>query len=199
MKTTQIFSKAVLVLAMVAGMNAQAGGYKLDQSHGEVGFSVKHLMISNVKGSFKKFSGTFDYDEAKKELKNINVEIETASIDTNEPDRDKHLKSPDFFEVEKFAKMTFKGEKVEFKDGKPVKVTGTLTMHGVSKPVTLEVAMLGNAVDPWGNARIAFSASATVQRKDFGLNWNKKLDAGGVVVGEDVQIKIEGEAIAQKK
>lgn len=186
------------LVSLLIGSSSFAANYNLDSSHGEVGFSVKHLMISNVKGNFSKFKGGFEFDAEKKELKNISVEIDTASVNTNEPKRDEHLKSPEFLDTAKFGQMTFKGEKAEFKKGKPVKVSGTLTLHGVSKPVTLDIDYGGTAVDPWGNSRVAFTASTTIKRKDFGLTWNKTLDGGGVVVGEDVKISIESEAIAEK-
>jgi polyisoprenoid-binding protein YceI len=186
------------IASLLIGSSAFAANYTLDSSHGEVGFSVKHLMISNVKGNFSKFKGGFEFDAAKKELKNISVEIDAASVSTNEPKRDEHLKSPEFLDTAKFGQMTFKGEKAEFKGDKPVKVSGTLTLHGVSKPVTLDIDYGGTAVDPWGNHRVAFTASTTIKRKDYGLTWNKQLDGGGVVVGDDVKINIESEAIAEK-
>ena len=181
----------------VAG-NVWAASYKLDESHTQVGFKVKHLVISTVSGRFNKFGGTFEFDPKKGEIEKLNVEIESASIDTNEPDRDKHLKSPDFFDIEKFPKLTFISKKTITKDGKPTKLDGELTIHGVKKNVTLDVDYKGSTVDPWGNERIAFEASTQVNRKDFGLKWNKNLDKGGVMIADDVKIVIEGEALLQK-
>lgn len=128
----------------------------------------------------------------------MNVEIEASSIDTNEPDRDKHLKSPDFFDVEKFPKLIFASKKTITKENKPTKIEGELTIHGIKKSVTLEVDYKGSTTDPWGNERIAFEASTQVNRKDYGLKWNKNLDKGGVMIADDVKIQIEGEALLQK-
>jgi polyisoprenoid-binding protein YceI len=190
--------KMILATLMFAVVQAQAGTFEIDKAHSEVGFSVKHLVLFNAKGNFKTFSGTFDFDEAKGELKNVNVEIDVASVNTNEPDRDKHLVSPDFFDAAKHPKMTFKSTKVEFKDKKPVKVMGTLTMRGVTKPVTLEVDYKGSAMDPWGNTKLGFTAKAKINRKDWGVNWNKNLDKGGVAVSEEVEIVIDAQASAKK-
>lgn len=187
-----------LIFAFAVAGNVWAGSYKLDESHTQVGFKIKHLVISTVSGRFNKFSGTFEFDPKKGEIEKLNVEIESASIDTNEPDRDKHLKSPDFFDVEKYPKLTFISKKTTTKDSKPTKLDGELTIHGVKKNVTLDVDYKGSTVDPWGNERIAFEASTQVNRKDFGLKWNKSLDKGGVMIADDVKIVIEGEALLQK-
>lgn len=190
-------------ILMVIGLtmtstNVWAGSYKLDESHTQVGFKIKHLVISTVSGRFNKFAGNFEFDPKKGEIQGLNVEIEASSIDTNEPDRDKHLKSPDFFDVEKFPKLTFVSKKTVTKENKPTKIEGDLTIHGIKKPVTLEVDYKGSTTDPWGNERIAFEASTQVNRKDYGLKWNKNLDKGGVMIADDVKIQIEGEAILQK-
>lgn len=185
---------AVLTAILVATGLAQAAPYKLDATHTEVGFKVQHLMISDVKGRFNKYEGSFDYDEKKNELKAIDVKIEAASIDTNNKDRDAHLNSDEFFATKKFPLITFKSDKIDGKDPKNLKVSGTLTIHGVSKPVVLDVVNKGSAVDPWGNEKVGFSATTKVNRKDFGLNWNKALDKGGVALGEEVSIMIDGEA-----
>lgn len=183
---------------LIAGV-AHAGHYDLDGAHGDVSFAVKHMMISNVKGRFQKFSGGFEYDSVKKVLKGIKVEIDPSSVVTMNDDRDKHLKSPDFLDVAKFNKITFVAEKSEFKADKPVKVMGDLTIHGVTKPVTLDVSTEGGeVVDPWGKKRMSFTAKTTISRKDFGLTWNKAMDKGGVVVADEVKIEIEGEAVLQE-
>ena len=137
-------------------------------------------------------SGSFDYDSAKKQIKNIIVDIDVASVNTNEPDRDKHLKTSDFFDAAKFPKMTFKSEKVEF-EGKKGKATGMLTIRDKTKPVVLNFTFNGET-EFMGTTKVAFSASTQIDRKDFGLTWNKKLDKGGVAVGDEVTISIDGEA-----
>lgn len=185
----------VLAIALIGAQAAHAALYDVDSAHTEVGYSIKHMMISTSKGRFNQFSGGFEFDEAKKELKNVKVEIQTASIDTNNADRDKHLKSPDFFNVEKNPTIVFTGEKAEFKGNKPVKVTGQLTMNGVTKPVTLDVDFRGSVVDPYGKTRVGFSLDGKLNRKDWGLAWNKTLDKGGLALGEEVTIHIEGEGI----
>ncbi len=188
-----------VIVALVSSAGAWATTYQLDPSHSEVGFSVKHLMLSNVKGRFSKFTGGFDYDEKSKTLSNVDVKIEIASVDTNEKKRDEHLVSPDFFDAAKYSTMEFKADKVSgVAPGKTVKVPGTLTLHGVTKPVTLDVDYRGNTTDPWGNERLVFGATAKVQRSDFGVKWNKSMDKGGVVVGEDVSINIEAESVKAK-
>lgn len=186
------------LLITLLGYKVWAGSYKLDESHTQIGFKIKHLVISTVSGRFNKFAGNFDFDSKKGEIKGLNVEIEASSIDTNEPDRDKHLKSPDFFDVDKFPKLIFVSKKTVTKENKPTKIEGDLTIHGIKKPVTLEVDYKGSTTDPWGNERIAFEASTQINRKDYGLKWNKNLDKGGVMIADDVKILIEGEALLQK-
>lgn len=185
--------KAFIITFFLAA-SASAAPYAIDPSHTDVGFSIKHLMISNVKGRFKKFSGTFDFDPAKNQLNNINVEVDTSSIDTNEADRDKHLRSNDFFGVDKYPKMTFKSDKIEYSGDKPAKAIGTLKIRDKSKTVTFDLDYRGSIMDAWGNNKLAFAATTKVDRKDFGITWNKALDKGGVTVGDEVSITIEGEA-----
>lgn len=186
----QVF--CALLLSLVWGATSHAAVYNLDPAHMEVGFSVKHLMISNVKGRFDKVSGHFDYEPAQKKIKDILVEVDTNTVNTNEPDRDKHLRSPDFFDSGKFPKMTFKSDKVSF-DGQKGQAHGLLTIHGKTHPVTLDFTFNG-ATEFMGVQKVAFSAIGKIDRKDFGLVWNKKLDKGGVAVGDEVTITIDGEA-----
>jgi len=187
--------KQVLSLLLLVSTSALAAPYAIDPSHTEMGFSIRHLMISNVKGRFRKFTGTFDFDPVKNQLSNINVEIDAASIDTNEPDRDKHLRTNDFFGVEKYPKITFKSEKIDYTaDGKPVKAQGPLTIRDITKPVVVDLEYRGSITDGWGNNKIAFLATTKIDRKDYGIKWNKALDKGGVTVGDEVIITIEGEA-----
>jgi len=189
-----------LMISFVSFLSiSYAGTYKIDESHTQVGFKIKHLVISTVSGRFNKFSGEFKYDASTGKVEGLKAIIEASSLDTNEPDRDKHLRSKDFFDVDKFKTLEFVAKDVFYKDKKPTEIKGDLTIHGISKPVTLKVDFKGEATDPWGNQRAAFEASTKVNRKDFGLNWNKNLDKGGVMIADDVDILIEGEAILQKE
>ncbi|MGE3975328.1 MAG: YceI family protein [Bdellovibrionales bacterium] len=194
--------RSFLILSALVSLfgttGVRAENYKLDESHTQVGFRIKHLVISTVSGRFNKYSGSFDYDSKTGKVSGLSATIDTASIDTNEPDRDKHLKSKDFFDVEKYPALTFVQKDVTIKNKKPTEIKGDLTIHGVTKLVTLSVTVNGMATDPWGNERLAFEASTKVDRKDFDLKWNKSLDKGGVMIADDVKIVIEGEAILQK-
>lgn len=165
--------------------------YQIDSSHSSVGFSIKHMMIAKVHGAFEKLTGILEYDPANPKEAKLDVVIEAASINTREPQRDTHLKSADFFDVEKFPTLTFKSKKVEGSNGE-LKVTGDLTIHGVTKEVVLDVeGPTGELKDPWGNIKIGASATTKIKRKDFGLSWNAALEAGGILVGEDVAISLD--------
>lgn len=185
---------SALLVVLTLGMAAPAANYKIDPAHTRVEFTAPHLMVSKVKGHFEKFDGSFIYDETSGKLENVSVTIETNSLTTSEADRDKHLHSPDFFDVTKFPTITFKSTKIENKDKKPAKVEGDLTIRGVTKKVVLDVKENGLIKDPWGNQVLSFEAKTKVDRKDYGLNWNKSLDKGGVVVGDNIIIDITGEA-----
>jgi polyisoprenoid-binding protein YceI len=192
MKKYNIF---VFVLVSFLYLNsAIAGHYEIDKDHTTITFAIKHLVISKVKGSFDNFSGDFDYDAKNVGASKVNTTIQTDSINTAVKKRDDHLKSADFFDVAKFPTITFTSKKVNA-SGKKAKIEGDLTIHGVTKPVVLDVEMNGAVKDPWGNNRAGFSAKTKVNRKDFGLTWNKALEAGGFVVGDDVEISIEIEGI----
>jgi polyisoprenoid-binding protein YceI len=172
--------------------------WNIDGSHSTAEFSVRHLMITNVKGRFGTLSGTVDYDPEKPEASQIDVTIDATSIDTRDEKRDAHLRSPDFFDTEKFPSLTFKSTSVKKTDD-GFAATGDLTIHGVTKSVTLEVEGPSESnKDPWGNTRIGASATAKINRKDFGLNWNAALEAGGVLVGEQVKISIEVSLVQAK-
>ena len=184
----------LLVVMLFFASVAQAEVYKLDVAHTQVGFSVKHLMVTNVKGTFKKYTGQFNYDSGKKELKDIDVVIDTNSIDTGAKDRDDHLKSDDFFNAKKYSKITFKSQKVEMvPDGTSAKINGLLTIRDKTLPIVLDVTNNGEA-EFMGVKKVGFTATTKISRKDWGVAWNKSLDKGGVVVGEEVTITIEGEA-----
>lgn len=163
----------------------------LDPAHSEILFKVKHLMIANVKGEFRTFNATVETPAESFEQAVVKVNIETASIDTNSEDRDKHLKSADFFDVENHPEMTFKGTSFQKVSDGQYKLKGQLTIKGVSKEVSLDVEYGGMMKDPWGNQKAGFSLTGKINRKDWGLNWNAALEAGGVLVGDEVTITAE--------
>lgn len=171
--------------------------YQIDPSHSTASFSIKHMMIAKVHGGFEKMSGTLTYDKANPSKSSIQVAIETASINTREPQRDTHLRSPDFFDVEKYPTITFKSTRVEGSGGE-LKVIGDLTIHGVSQQVTLDVEGPSDEMkDPWGNIKIGASGTTKIKRKDFGLTWNAALEAGGFLVGDDVTINLDVQFVKQ--
>ncbi|WP_419766401.1 MAG: YceI family protein [Arcobacter sp.] len=170
-----------------------AGTYNVDASHSNVGFKVKHLMISNATGKFDKFTGSFEFDEKSNTLKSLNGVAEVASINTENEKRDGHLKSADFFDVANYPKITFMLNKI---DGDTA--YGKLTMKGITKNIELDLENNGSIIDPWGNKRVGLELNGKINRKDFGLNWNKALEAGGVVVGETVKLNIGLEGILAK-
>ena len=168
--------------------------YSIDKAHSEATFQVRHL-LSKVRGRFSDFNGTIDYDEQNPEYSSVNVTIQAASVDTSERDRDTHLRSADFFEVEKFPTLTFKSATIARKGSDGFDVAGDLTIHGVTTPVIFDVTFLGKAKDPWGNERIAFEAETTINRKDYGLLWNAALETGGFLVGDEVKISLSVQAV----
>ena len=169
--------------------------YIIDKAHSEATFQVRHL-LTRVRGRFSDFEGAIDYNEQHPEQSSVNVSITAASIDTSERDRDTHLRSADFFDVEKFPALTFTSRRITGKGGNQrFDVTGDLTIHGVTRPVTFDVTLLGKAKDPWGNERIAFEAETAINRKEYGLNWNAALETGGFLVGDEVKISLSVQAI----
>jgi polyisoprenoid-binding protein YceI len=165
--------------------------WQIDTAHSSANFSIKHMMIAKVHGGFEKLSGTLQLDSADITKSSLQASIEAASINTREAQRDAHLKSADFFDAEKYPTLDFKSTKVE-KDGDDLKVTGQLTIHGVSKEVVFQVEGPTEEVkDPYGNIKIGISATAKIKRKDFGLGWNAALEAGGVLVGDDVALSLD--------
>ena len=174
-----------------------AAVYKVDPDHTTVSFKVRHL-FSKVQGLFNKFEGTVDYEPGKPETWKTNGTIEAASINTNVPERDKHLRSADFFDVEKYPAISFKSTKVANATETNAKLEGLLTIHGVEKPVVLDLEIHGVGKDPWGNVRAGFTATTKINRKDFGLNWNEALETGGVLVGDEIEIVLEIEGILNK-
>lgn len=170
-----------------------AGIYNVDTSHSNIGFKVKHMMISNITGKFDKFNGSFEYDEKTNTIKNLTGVVEVSSINTENEKRDGHLKSADFFDAKKHPKLTFKLDKIDDE-----KAYGVLTMRGISKNVALDFENNGSIKDPWGNTRVGLALSGKVNRMDYGLKYNSILEAGGVAVGEKVKLDIELEGILAK-
>ncbi len=191
---------AVSAVLLSIPVQALAADYDLDPTHSQVWFAVKHLMVSTVKGEFQKVSGTVRYDPKKPEATVLDVTIDTTSINTREAKRDGHLKGPDFFDAGKFPTATFKSTKVEKAGSGKLKVTGDLTLRGVTKKVTLEVTgPSAEAKSPWGQTVVAASATGKINRKDFGMSWNKALDGGGLLVGETVDLAIDVELIKKEQ
>lgn len=170
--------------------------WEIDPAHSSAGFSVRHMMIANVKGEFSKVTGRVEFDGENIERASIEASVDVNSISTREAARDVHLKSPDFFDAEKFPAMTFKSKRVKRGSGGNVKLIGDLTIRGTTREATLALEGPTPPVkDPWGNVRIGASASTKINRKDFGLTWNAALEAGGVLVGDEVSIMLDVELI----
>lgn len=186
------------VLAVVAFQIpalARAANYDIDTAHSSAGFAVRHLAVSNVRGEFAKVTGVVEYDAKDPSKTRVEATIDAASVTTRDPKRDEHLKSADFFDVAQYPVITFKSTKVE-KASQGLKVKGDLTLHGVTRPVVLDVqGPTPEVKDPWGNVRAGASATAKINRKDFGMSFNKTLDSGGLVVGDEVAITIDVELV----
>ena len=192
-----ILKRIILItLLLVIPHFSFAENWKIDPAHTSVEFKIKHLMISWVKGTFTDVQGAVIFDEAEPEKAAVNIQIATASVDTGNKKRDDHLRSPDFFDLASYPVMSFVSKEVTVANGIPTQINGELTLHGKTRAVTLDVEEFSPTItDPWGNTRRGASASTTINRKDFGLTWNKALEAGGVVVGEEVRISLEVELI----
>jgi polyisoprenoid-binding protein YceI len=184
-----------LVVSFCFVGTSQAAEYAIDPSHSSVGFKVRHLAISSVPGKFGEFKGTFSFDPKNIEASKAEAQIVAGSVNTNEAKRDNHLKSEEFLDAGKFAAITFKSTKIEKVSDTEFKALGDLTLHGVTRPVTLNVSYGGSATDPWGKERAAFLATTKINRKDFGLTWSKTLETGGLVVGDEVDITLEIEGV----
>ena len=197
----RIIASISTILALALPIIASASTWNIDPDHSNIGFKVRHLMVSNVKGSFDKYYGTVDINDKDITKSKVEVTIDTNSINTNVQKRDEHLRSADFFDVAKFPTMTFVSKKVAKAGNGKLKVTGNLTLHGVTKEVVLDVeGPSKESKDPMGMIRSGATASTKINRKDFGLAWNKALETGGVAVGEEVTITLEIEMIkAQQK
>ena len=188
----------VLVGVTVIDVSAETARYDVDPDHSTIGFSVDHMVVSKTRGQFMEYTGFIEMDPDAKTVKTIEATIKTPSITTNHQKRDAHLKSPEFFDVEKYPTMTYK-MKSYHKTGNSYTAVGDLTLHGVTKEITLVGNFNGVNKDPWGNTRAGFTAEGTVDRKEFGVNWNKALDNGGVIVGNEVLIKLDVECIKVKQ
>ena len=172
--------------------------WTIDPTHSIAEFSVKHLVVATVKGRFRDFEATLNIDEANPENSAVTASIDVASIDTNVPDRDAHLRSDDFFNAEQYPKITFASTRVEKSGESGYNVHGELTIRDVTKPVVLTTEFEGQIDDPWGNHRAAFTATTQISRKEFGVKWSQALETGGLVVSDDVKITLHVEAVQQK-
>lgn len=196
------FSIATFFVLSCWASSLPAATYDIDLDHSSVGFKIRHL-IGNVRGSFQKFAGAFDYEVGKPDKWKVSATIETASIFTNVEGRDKHLRSGDFFDVEnpkhpEYKTIKFVSTKIAGVKGETAKIHGNLTIKGITKPVILDMTVGGVIKDPWGNEKAGFTATTKVNRKDFGLTWNKALETGGVMVGDEVTITLEIEGQLKK-
>lgn len=169
----------------------------IDASHSQVGFSVRHMMLAKTRGRFESFSGTVELDEQNPTLAKVNVEIDVDSLNTRDPQRDGHLKSPDFFDVANFPKATFVSTRVVQIDDAHAKLYGDLTIRGATHEVELDVEYVGKAKSPWGTTNVGFTAETVIDREKWGLTWNQTLETGGVLVGKEVTISIDVELIEQ--
>ncbi|GAB7024831.1 YceI family protein [Geotalea toluenoxydans] len=189
------------IIALALPLVASASTWNIDPDHSNVGFKVRHLMVSNVKGSFDKYTGKIELDDKDITRSRVIVAIDTNTVNTNVQKRDEHLRSADFFDVAKYPTMTFASKKIAKAGKDKLKMTGDLTLHGITRPVVLTVEGLSKeSKDPWGNIRRGATATTKINRKDFGLVWNAALETGGVTVGDEVTITLEIELIkAQAK
>jgi polyisoprenoid-binding protein YceI len=189
----------ILSLFLTIPVLSQAASYQIDPDHSSFQFKIRHLMVSNVKGDFTKSKGSVVMDDNDVTSLKLELTIEAASVNTAHAKRDEHLRGPDFFDVAKYPTVTFVSKKVMQAGQGKLKVTGDLTLHGVTREVTVDVeGPTPEVKDPWGNFRRGATGTARINRKDFGIVWNKTLEAGGVVVGEDVDIYVEVELVKQK-
>ncbi len=172
--------------------------WKIDSAHSEINFTVRHMMISNVRGRFEAFTGTVEFDQQNPAHSSVDVQIEAASVNTRETQRDTHLRSADFFDAETHPYLTFKSKKVEVVDDSHGRITGDLAIHGVTKEVVLDTEFNGMSQSPWGFSSAGFSATTKINRKDWGLGWNMALETGGVLVSDEIKINIDIEIIEEK-
>ncbi|HKR52472.1 MAG TPA: YceI family protein [Pseudonocardiaceae bacterium] len=175
-----------------------SGHYIIDPTHSRLGFVARHAMVTKVRGSFMDFAGSFDMDASDWSASKAQATIQVASVDTGNEQRDSHLRANDFFDVPNYPKITFTSTRVEQTAEGTFAVTGDLTIKGITKPVTIELVYTGSAVDPFGNSRIGFEGTTTINRKDFGVNFNATLDTGGVLVSDKITLELDISAIKAK-
>ena len=192
----QLLSKITLGATLAATLTIPAGAttstWQIDPAHTAAGFSVKHMVIATVRGQFKAVTGTVNWDDQDISKSTVDVTIDANTVDTSEPKRDADLKSPNFFDVANYPTITFKSKKIEKVSAGKLQVTGDLTIHGTTKEVVLDVEGPSQAIkDPWGNTRVALNATTKINRQEYGVKWNQKLDGGGLVVSDDVNITID--------
>lgn len=184
---------------MTASTTAQtqqlAGTYNIDPAHSRIGFTARHALVTKVRGSFREFEGSFNLDPAAPSNSSAHVTINAKSIDTGNQQRDEHLRSNDFFAMDEYPEIAFASTSAERVDDTHFKLTGDLTVRAVTRPVTIDFEYLGVVQDPWGNQRVGFEGSATVNRKDWGVNWNMALEAGGVLVSDKITLEFEIAAV----
>lgn len=188
-----------LMALILVSSTATAKEWSVDQSHSEVGFSVKHMVISTVRGNFNEFDGSIQFDGKDLSTGSATFTIQTASIDTDNEKRNAHLKSDDFFNVEEYPTITFTSKKVVVGEGGKFQLVGDMTIRDVTKEVTFDCMFNGTIDDAWGNTRAGFIAETTINRQDFGVKWSKSLDAGGLVVSDEVNIMLELELVTKKE
>lgn len=174
-----------------------AGSYTIDPAHSSLAFVVRHAMVTKVRGTFDSFQGTATLDAENPAASTVNVTIDVASIDTRSADRDAHLRSADFFEVDRYPTMTFVSTAIELVDAETVSITGDLTIRDITRPVTIPFTFNGSQTDPWGQLRIGFEGAVEVLRKDWGLTWNTALETGGVLVSEKARLEFDISAVRQ--
>lgn len=180
---------------VIEAQSTKKSAWALDPSHSSLEFSARHMVIATVKGRFTSFQVDVDFDEETPERSSLEARIDAASIDTRDAQRDQHLRSPDFLDVEKYPHITFKSKRIERRSGDRYSIVGDLTIKGVTREVSLDTTFAGVARDPWGNLHAGFAAETTINRKDFGLVWNVALETGGFLVGDTVKISIEAELV----
>lgn len=169
--------------------------WNIDATHSGINFSIRHMVVSKVRGRFARYTGTVDLDDRDLTRSFVEATIDASSVDTGTPQRDVHLRSPDFFDVERYPQLRFRSTRIEKVEGARYRVVGDLTIRDVTREVSLDVEYGGRAKDPWGNERIGFVATTSLDRKDFGLGWNQLLEAGGVLVGDRVDVELEVQAV----
>jgi polyisoprenoid-binding protein YceI len=184
------------IASETTGLARATGTWVIDPAHTNLGFSARHAMVAKVRGNFDEFAGTFTIDGANPANSSAELTIQAASIDTKTADRDAHLKSADFLDVDVYPTITFASTAVALQ-GNDIVITGDLTIHGVTRPVDVTYELVGISQDPWGNTRIGFEGSAKISRKDFGLVWNAALETGGVLVGDEIKLSLDVEATKQ--